>query len=317
MSVIGHTTRTARAIVEVLRPLMGDPSTGAMTIAASGGDVTMPKGTYLLPVYRSDTGAVQLDRASILRTTDDVVVTASGASAPIASITAGARQNWDGGTEVRLDPPLEGLDPTGTIDALGMAGGADAIGVASVRSIIEYETISGTNSEQDLFAAANHGRVPAIIVSWDSSPEAEHVNHGAISQGDSWSIFVVVARGDGSSPRRNEARDIMDAICGYMGGRQSVGGMCFSADAVEIDGRTRVATTPSSHIYAVQILTTAAFERIRPSGANALGEHTYAEWLRTRIDVPTADVPPYPMVAGCGVDMPGGAFGDGFAEELD
>jgi hypothetical protein len=311
MSEIGRTTRIARAIVEVLRPLTGDRSSGIALVTATAGDIMLPARSFLAPLRRSISGQESIDRENLVRTTgEDAIVRATGTLVPIVSVLGGSRQNYVAGTRLRFDPPLDGVEELATIAAPGMTGGATATGVGAVCQIIEYETITGPTAATDLFNARVQGGAPAIVLAWESSGGAKMVARGVHVRPDRWILYVITSRGDGAGKRRDEARDILDAVESYLVDRHSVAGYVFSAPATEILGRSRLAVTKTSYIYAVSLQTTGRARRIdsRPDD-----ELSFAEWKRTRLDAQTADVPPSPVVADVVFPMLLGPFdGDAF-----
>lgn len=304
MSQIGKTTRTGRALMEVLRPLTGDPSTGSATIKSTSGDVKLPKRCFMAPLRRFVSNQEALDRDNLLRTREDVIATTAGVSVPLISMLGGKRQNHPVGTRLLLDPPLLGIEPYATVDTGGMTGGADASGTGSVRQIVRYEIISSATAAKDLFSARVHAGAPAIVVAWNDSGSPTAAGRAAVRP-DQWIIYVVTSRNDGKGVRGDDGADILDAVESYLHDRHSVAGHVFSQPSTQILSRGRLTTTPTSYIYTLTCQTTGAVKRI-----DTRGELTFAEWKRTLLDLPTADVPPFPIVDQVGITMLLGSFDD-------
>lgn len=296
-SAIGHTTRTARAILEVLRPLTGDPATGTATMTATGADIEVEAGSFLAPVRKTRGGSRKIDRDNLVRTREDTTITSTGTAVGIISMLGGARQNLPAGTVLRFDPPLEGVEETAPVAAL-MTGGADATGVGAVKQIVEAEQLESASAALDIFNAKVSSGAPAIVLAWDGSGPVERIGRGVLSQVDSWTLFAIVSRADSSAGRRSEGRDIVDAIRGYLLDRGSVAGYVFSSPPTQIVGRVRTAITKGSYVYAVQIETMSHPKRIETRGATSPdGEMTWSEWRRTVLDVQcVAAVAPFPTV---------------------
>lgn len=294
--MIGSTTRTARAILEVLKPLTGSPATGTATVTASGADVVVPAGCFLAPVKKTRGGSSKIDRDNLVRTRTATTVTGSGVAVDVITMLGGARQNLPAGTVLRFDPPLEGVEDTAPVVAT-MTGGADATGVGAVKHVVETEQIETATAALDLFNARASSGSPCIVLSWDSTGGTRKVGRGTLVQPERWTLFVIVSRVDSSASRRSEGREIMDAVEGYLLDRASVAGHVFSSPPTSILGRVRTAITKSSYVYAVQIETFAHPKRIETRGETSPdGEMTWADWRRTKLDVELAGVPPFPAI---------------------
>jgi hypothetical protein len=293
---IGLSTRTARAILEVLRPLTGTPSTGTATITASSADVIVPARCFLAPIRKTGGGNAQIDRDNLIRTTTETTVTSGGTSVPIISMLGGKQQNWPAGTQLRFDPVLEGVEEV-AVTASAMTGGASATGVGAVSRLVEFEEIGSATAARDILRAKGLGGAPIIILTWDSAGISEKISRGVSREPNRWTVVIVVARTDSGAQRRNEGRDIMDAVVGYLGDRSSIAGHVFSAPPTRILSRKRVVVTETSYVYAVEIETLQQPKRIETRGETSPdGEATYVTWRRMLVDINTADVPPFPVV---------------------
>jgi hypothetical protein len=206
----------------------------------------------------------------------------------------------------------------------GLTGGADAIGVGSVKQIIEYEQIGAANTARDLFAASVHGVTPALVLAWEGSGVPHKSGRGRHRRSDRWSLFVVTARGEGAHERRAEGIDILDAIESYLLDLNSAGGYPISDPPIAMLDRRRLSVTSSSYVFVQSFETRTAVVKIEraidlsapgaPAKSSLFGDEglTFSEWLQTRFDLATATVPPFPIVEGVIDAMPLDGFADGF-----
>jgi hypothetical protein len=318
--VIGQTTRVARAILEALRPLLGSAATGRLTVKATGADVTLRCGSFANIVAESPaTGLLEVRRDVILRTRRDVIANTVGVPVDVISLGGGQLMNQAAATAVIWDPPLTGIETTSVVAAGGLTGGADSVGLGSVKQVVWYETIGGASVARDLFAASVAGDTPAVVLGWDSSQEVERMGRGRGAYVDSWTVYVVTSRGEGSHDRRDEGLAIVDAVRSYLVDLGAVGGFNLSDPPIKVGVATRLAIAPTSYVYALKIQTFVGLEkapRFVDPAALVFGDEgiAFAEWVRTRIDLDTATIPPFPVVDGNVVGMFLDGFDDGFDE---
>jgi hypothetical protein len=286
---IGQTRRIQRAIMGVLRPLMGTRSTGTIVAKAAPGQVSivLPKTSFVVPLPASATGRTQLAWEMPFITTADTTVLEAGSDVAVASLLGGARQNLAKDTVVRFDPPLAGMVQTATVKA-AMTGGADASDTPGmVRDVVAYESFDSQGAAQDVFLARAGDRVPALVLAWIGSGAVATKGNGL--EADTWKLYCVVAHGGGSHQRSAQALDILDAARDYLLDRSASDGIVFSAPPTTILGRDLFRVTPSSTIYSMTFETTMGVEKTEHRGA-------FNDWDWTRLDLDTATTTPKPVV---------------------
>lgn len=300
----GRTTRIERAILAVLQPMTGLRSSGSLFVRATGDPVTLCRNNFAVPIGKSRGTTYQLDFQKLLRTDSETIeVTSAGAIVPVTSNLGGLQMNLDAGIEVRWEPALLGLEPVSVVQTV-MTGGADATGPGSIKRLVTYEGIGAASSAKDLFLAKGN-LFPSAVLSWDSSEPGELRGRGVISQHDRWTLAVVSSRGDGGEQRRAEGMGILDLAEEYLLDRGAVDGEVFSAPHIEIVSRSRLAVTPTSYIYTMVFDTVTTVSR--------LDARTFAEWTKTKYDMRTQTMPPFPVVDSAIYSM-GPAFGDAFSD---
>jgi len=312
---IGQTKRIARAIAEVLRPLTGTPATGFATVTASGSDILLPAGSFAAPIRTSTSGTPpttcqQIDRENLVRTTVDVIATTAGTTVPVTTMLGGIRQNLAALTSLRWDPPLIGMAPLAAVGAAALAGGANATGTGAVGQIVLYEELRSGQVPLDLFRARAESGAPLVAIVWSSRGRAEKVGRNRAARPETWQLFVVVGHQAGAPERGSDGLDVCDAIEGYLTDRAEIGGFIFSAPPASVTGCKRVAVNETGYVYAVELVTLNAAERI-PTPEEA----TAVEWDHLRLDMQRASVPPFPVTTNALYDMLMGGFDHGFDHE--
>ena len=310
----GQTTQIARAIIEVLRPLTGTPAYGFALVKATGADVLLPKNSYAAPIVASGVGTPplkQIDRENLVRTVDEVVVNTIGKLVPIKSILGGLRQNRPVDTELRWDPPIDGVELVSTVSTGPTTGGAESTAVDAVGQVILYEELRASSLGLDLFRALAERGAPCVVVTWNDAAAAEKFGRDRWTEPNRWVLFVVVGNATGGSERASQGLDVCDSVVELLGDRASIAGIVFSAPPASVMGRRRVATDANTYVYAVE-LKTYNYEA-RRIGADTAEEVYPEEWERTRYDLLTGGVHvTFPVVRDAEYDMLLPAFDDGF-----
>lgn len=317
--MIGQTLRVARAMIEVLRPLTGAGSAGYAIVKATGDDVLLPPMSYAAPLTTSGVGSPPLqevDRENLVRTTVGVVVSAAGALVPVRSILGGARQNLAGGTELRWDPPIDGVEEVSALSSGGATGGAQPADdePGAVNQVLLYEGLGAGSVGLDLFRARAQQGAPAVVLTWNDTGSSDKNARGVSEMTERWILFAVVAHAGSGAERGSEGLDLLDALRDYLNERGSIGGFVFSAPPARVLARRRIATWPGHYVYAVEVATTLAHERIAHTEEYAEGGEP-AEWERTRYDVMTGDgtePEDFPAIENAVYPMSLDGFDDGF-----
>jgi hypothetical protein len=146
-----------------------------------------------------------------------------------------------------------------------------------------------------------------VVLTWDSGGPGDNQTISPLSrprggrgktiEKQEWSVFVISSRQDADPARRLEGLAILDAVADIVTDRQIVDGFAFSSPAgAYIVGRERWAVQPGMYVYRLRLQTTGS--------RTMLDGRTFSPWLRTRLDVPTTDDPPLPLVRDNEFTMP-------------
>lgn len=295
-----------RAILAQLSPLTGTRATGAVTATATAA-AAVPANTYLLPIVGG-----QLRDDLVFKTVGDYSLAAPEArSLGIISNVGGARHNLPAGTVFRFATPIEGLEPTATLDADMLDGsGADAL----VKAVSFFEDLDATNTSEDIFAGMLT-EFPALMLAWQESTPVEGVVAGLRQGGnrvarnvrgfrESFVLYIIAGRLASSARRRQEGLLILDAVTALLMDQQSNDdGEVLSTigSGVELGNRTRYKRGPNHYIYAVRL----SVNQTRV----AVDRRVFKKWLTSSIGgsvpgreapEPTAPLEDVPIV----VDMP-------------
>jgi len=301
--MIGQTKRIRRAILAALRPMTGDRSSGEITATASGGNITVPKNSFLVPVLESAAGNSQLEPNWPIRVVEDTLVAAGGTTVTVTSLIGGSANNLADGTMLRWDPPLVGLTETAVVSGGGLTGGADATAGApgALKSLVSFEEIRSREQAQALFQAGITNALPAGILAWTGTNQGRKVGAGVHIRDDTWELYLVVTWSDEGLGQIDRVLDLLDAAESYLVDRKASDGFPFSApDGTDILGRQLVRQTAGSLIYSVRFATMSAVQRVEH---RSVTEGSWAAWAKTVIDLETATTPPLPVVDGVKVDM--------------
>ena len=95
--------RTARSVMSILSPLMGERSSGWVLVRATGAPATLPQNSYAVPVVG---GQVHFD--ALVKTLPESTIDPAGTLVPAASVLAGGFTNLAEGTELHLGPAHRG-----------------------------------------------------------------------------------------------------------------------------------------------------------------------------------------------------------------
>lgn len=300
------TLNVGRSIISLLAPMTGDVSTGTVTLTATGPNVVLPQNTFgfsivdaksnaptvSIPgvatfnssdVLGAETIADAISPDLLVKTTAETTVTSSGVSVPFRTILGGPRANLPTGTRILLDPPVDGLEFEGVVDAPGFTGGTTSTKYASAKTVRLYEGIGPEDAAEDLFRSGT-AQFPALVLIWNQTGDREEAGRDRYIVSESWTLAVIASRLDSDTRRRSEASAILDEAEELLCARCSTDGFVFSAPApLLIRGRRRVKYGSNAYIYALSVTTTRGIER---------REHrTFHDWKQTKISGTTNGVP--------------------------
>src|SRR5262245_6762781 len=232
---------------------MGTRSSGTALVHASGPPTSLPANSYAVPILDG-----QLVFDALIKTAPntadpaapDTTVSAGGVSVPIRSAVAGAQVNLPSGTVLRWDPPIQGVEPTSSIEAPGLAGGSHATFFGSAKQIAMYESLGAATAASDLFAA-KVGRFPAFVLRWegkDQVGETVRVGRGRTLFRHNWVLAIVTSRSDSQESRAAEGLELLEGAMALLSDRCDLDGEVFSApEPIVVKSGVRVSTTPSSY----------------------------------------------------------------------
>lgn len=281
----GAIVRIERALMSVLAPLTGSRAAGHVRARAVSADVVLPKNTYGVPIHVSAAGVAQASASRLLKTAGEEVVTRDGVVVPVVSVLGGSDVNFAGGTRVRWDPPVDGLELEAQVVAPGLLGGAAATAPGAARRIVTYEGIGPGTAADDLWKA-RVGEFPAVVISWEGSSPGEHVGKLRCRRKHRFRLYVVTSRLDGDDARRDEAKTLLEAIAEILVDRSAADDESFSNPPVEIGSGARLALGPQSFVYFLEALVSHATHRVE--------FRTFAPWLSSTERIVTGPTPGYP-----------------------
>lgn len=265
--------QTARHLMAVLAPLVGERSEGSVTIRtrADVAELPIPLNFHMLPVVNSVGGTGALAPQLPFRVAEAGTATPEGVVFPVTSVVGGAIHNLPIGTTFRCaleDNRIESIEASTDI-----AGADDYTGVGAVKQILVYESIGSGATQRDLFLAKLAGRCPAIVLVWESSGSPQYIGVDKTLLVEQWGVHVVVSRLDAGELRSLEGLEILDLVSELLGLRVGVDGAAITNGAIKILSRARVANTDSAYIYSLRIaVSTTVTKR---------DDRTFSEWLKT------------------------------------
>jgi hypothetical protein len=266
--------RTARGVFSLLSSLTGTQSTGVISARATGADVAVPLGSYLVP-----TDAALATRV-LVKTTAAATVTAAGVTIPVKSAFGGAAVNLPERTPLRWHPAIDGLAETVEVST-AMSGGA----AGTVKSLRIYEQIRTSAAEQDLLKSKVTD-FPALVLYWDGS-EAPEPRTWRVEE--NWVLAIVASRNDNDDVRRAEGLHVMQEARELLLDKRVVDGETISApNGVQIGRARRLVTNNNVYIYTIAFRTGGALTK-RDS-------RVFQPWLVTRYDLDTGADPAVEVV---------------------
>jgi hypothetical protein len=232
-----------------MSPLVGTRASGTALVTAESADVTLPIGTYAIPVmvgqHRGDL-AVKVGEGP--NSDKSWTVTSAGTTVDMISNLGGSIYNFTGGERLIFDPPVPGIASAKV--AAAWSGGAGGSSFGTVRSLNLYETF-GTNSFVDLVRSRTT-LFPAVMIAWAGSEPADGSAVSQVSRGtrvsatgllfrEEFNIQVFTSRSESEQVRRMEGLYILDRMTELLTDRHAVDGVPFSLPSgLQITSRYRV-----------------------------------------------------------------------------
>lgn len=291
----------ARAILATIQPVTGERATGSVLATATGADVVVPRNSHLIPVvdgqlkpewqFKTDAGPLAAPNKN------SWTVTSGGTSVDVLSVIGGVRHNLAAGTVLRWDPPISGLAPTVTVEAPGLAGGADPTFFGGLKAAVMHDAFGAPAASLEAFRS-KIGALPGLILIWQSSEPADGSTVSALGRGggrmgqnnmlmvERYLAVILTNRVDDAHFRRSEGLEALDEVTLWLTDRNMVDGMCVSSPGgVQITNRTRLQGPRTIYqeldVYALSLAITRTYTRH--------DARTYNDWLLTRMRVQRDD----------------------------
>ena len=277
----------ALALLAMLRPLMGNGSTGTITAYANAGKYPVVyQHQFMFPLLTgSDGTSTQVDWTAPFRVTATTSVTPAGTVIPIASSLGGSRQNLAPGTKMVWFPNPGDVASQATVISVAGADTLDDPG--ALKTVVWYEEPAAGDMPDDLLRACLAG-TPAAILSWNGSSAYKMRGDGLQEQDDKWTWTIVSARSDSHHLRGYQGLLIAGLIAAMIGDRGSSDDALVSGMPINLMGRRRVAAQPGYYAYAVDFVTRNSVLSLAKSNPELLTQSPQANaWIISRISMPT------------------------------
>lgn len=293
---------TARNIMAIIQPSIGDRASGEVTVTAFGADVLLPMNTYAMPVidgrrrpdllFKVDEGPNE-DRSW--------TVTSGGTVVDFISNIGGARHNISSGTSLHFDPVVAGLVSTPPTADDDFSGGTDLSTFGAVKDAVIYESFDGTSFHTSLHRSNITG-FPCVIVTWLDGEPADgrsvsqtdrptRVGTRGLLWKDTFALSVVSSKESSDHARRHEGLEIIDTLARLLTDKQMIDKVSVSnPSGIQIRNITRESGPEDIYqkfyIYTMYLCTERTLTQ--------LDARTYSDWLLAVMDVYKPQDPPLP-----------------------
>ena len=224
-----------RNLASILHPLTGTRATGTATITASGDDVDLAVGSYLVPVventYRDDL-AFKVD----IGPNDDRswTITSTGTAVTITANLGGSRFNLADATALYLDPAVSGITSSVVTGAITTGANPSSLGLQDIQV---FESFNPPPDGIDL-SRSSIRRFPAAILAWVGSEPADgsavsqtlrstRTGRGRELYHELYDLYVFVSAMQSDHLRRQDGTRLMDAATMLLSTRRSSDGGFF------------------------------------------------------------------------------------------
>jgi hypothetical protein len=293
---------TARNLMAVLQPATGDRASGPVTLTASGGDVSVPRNTFAMPIINGHRRPDLLLRVGEGPNADESwTVTSGGTAVTFISNIGGVRHNIPINTRISFDPALAGLISTLPTTDSAFTGGTDPTAFGTIKDMVIYENLDGPNFQLDL-RRSNVTRFPCVLVTWMNTEPADGTtisqtdratrsNRFGVLYRDEFALAVLCSKDQSDHSRRHEGLEIIDTMTRLLTDRQSVDSCSFSnPGGVQIRQVLRDITPEDNaqklYIYTLILSTERNLQQ--------LDSRVYSDWLLAVIDIEKPQDPALP-----------------------
>lgn len=262
-----ETTYLMSALQALFQPLLGDYSSGSITVTPQGDSpVTLDARTFVVPVVKD---CSMEDSALYVKPNPDTadgswLVPVAGLSVPVESLQGGEHVNLDAGTVCQWD-----FDGPLLNDAIvgpdGIGGGTQYGEYGFLQQLRNYKDL-GAPPDSKSFFAAKLGRFPAAVLSWSSTTPADgsstyDIGSDSTRAGKTTRMFVhqfelmiVTARLSSDDLRRREGDTIRDRCVEMIQDRMVWRELplCSGPKGLQISDARLLAVTESSYIDVIR-----------------------------------------------------------------
>jgi hypothetical protein len=281
-----------RALQAVVQPVQGDYASGYVVVSAIAGMTTLEPGVFGIPIVG---GCLEEARTIKVEPNPDTSdgsweVQPSGTPVLVTSVLGGVRVNLASGTEIRWDPPTNGLTELGVVGAGGLTGGTQHEHFGALRQVVLYQDL-GSQAGAVEFFRAKLSDYPAAVLGWVSSRPADGATTPGVGSNNvrlgrgrrlfshDWELYIVTSRLDGHGVRAREGMVVRDELMAQLTDRCAFRGLPVSGPAgIQITDARMVRTTSTSFVDAIRFSTQYVLERT-PAG------RTFNPWLRTHLQM--------------------------------
>jgi hypothetical protein len=282
----------ARALQGVCRPITGDVATGAITLTATGSDVTIPRNTHAVPVINGQEQPDLVYKTAAGPNDDDSwTVTSGGDDVTFFSNIGGERHNVADTTPFNLDPEITGLKTTAVANG-AFSGGTNPTAYGSLKDFVLYEQFDGPILPLDMRRSLLKG-FPSALIGWvQAEPGDGSVTTHTLRETRTgtfqnlyrhiYEITVIINRAESDYRRRAEGMHIIETMSRLLTDRHSVDECTFSnPSGVQVLRMGRVALPQNQHqkfyVFSMQVSTL--------SSLVTTDTRAYNDWLLARIDI--------------------------------
>lgn len=291
-----NTHTLGRGLQACLQVLQGDYSTGSVRAVATTDPVELPKGTFGIPIVdgSEDESKAVIVTANPSATGGAWTVTSAGLDVAVASIQGGVHTALAAGTLVRWDPPITGLELTGTVSAGGLTGGTAATHYGALRQVRYYRDMGSNPGAADFYAAGLHS-YPAAVIGWESTmpadgaampgvgPDSTRRGQGKREFVATFALMLFTSRFDQTHRRRKESDQLRDDVLELLTDRVSYRDCYLSSTrGIQILEARHVGSKPSYYVDVVRFSCHFVLTK--------RDDRTFHDWLTTRLQLATTDV---------------------------
>jgi hypothetical protein len=262
------TTYLLSALQALFQPLLGDYSSGNVTVSTKGATpYQLSPGAFAVPVVKD----CRMDDAELVvkpntATADGTwTVTQAGIVVPVESLQGGEQVNLDAGTACQWGPDDTIALNDAVVAAGGLVGGSAYDDFGMLAQFKNYKDL-GRQPDSKSFFAAKLGRYPAAVLSWSSTTPADSSNAYDIGSDSTragkttrmfvhgFELMLITARLSSEDYRRREGDVIRDRCVDMIQDRMVWRDLplCSGPKGLQISDARLLAVTDSAYIDVIR-----------------------------------------------------------------